>query len=145
MNATDKDIWDCSYVEEYFGLHSNTHTWQYIIEQEYLELKPHMGHTLPTIALAIIKPDEHSKPQQAKCCICILGNMDPNSWSKNDCYAPVMTEMEMCLLDAAAVQLKNTGKGGDFKQASFQSFLPLGRITFYACQKIVSLHLQIHI
>eukprot|EP00957_Ditylum_brightwellii_P011396 861664-Ditylum_brightwellii.AAC.1 len=63
MNATDKDIWDCSYVEEYFGLHSDAHTWQYITEQEYLDLKPHMGHALPTIALATIKPDEYGKLQ----------------------------------------------------------------------------------
>eukprot|EP00957_Ditylum_brightwellii_P162535 12376966-Ditylum_brightwellii.AAC.1 len=74
-----------------------------------------MGHVLPTIALATIKSDEYGKSQQVKHCICVLGNMDPNNWSKHDCFAPVMTQVEMHLLVAAAVQLKRTVKGGDFQ------------------------------
>ncbi len=32
MSPKDKDIWDRSYMEEYFGLHNTTHTWDYISE-----------------------------------------------------------------------------------------------------------------
>eukprot|EP00957_Ditylum_brightwellii_P066381 5039262-Ditylum_brightwellii.AAC.1 len=67
MDANDKDIWDKSYTEEYFGLHNDTHTWKYITKTEYQQLKKHMGHVLPTIALTTIKPDKYGRPQQAKC------------------------------------------------------------------------------
>eukprot|EP00957_Ditylum_brightwellii_P153140 11656639-Ditylum_brightwellii.AAC.1 len=30
MGAKDKDIWDHSYANEYFGLHESTRTWKYI-------------------------------------------------------------------------------------------------------------------
>eukprot|EP00957_Ditylum_brightwellii_P069027 5239900-Ditylum_brightwellii.AAC.1 len=76
------------------------------------------------MAIATIKPDEYGKPQQAKYRIVVLGNMDPNNWTKNDCFAPVMSQLEFRLLIATAVQMKRTIKGGDFKQAFCQSFLP---------------------
>eukprot|EP00957_Ditylum_brightwellii_P155110 11807574-Ditylum_brightwellii.AAC.1 len=80
MTSTDKDIWDKAYAEEYFGLHNNTHTWQYITEEEYQLLKPNLGHALPMIALETIKHDEYGHPQRAKYRICVLENMDPNPW-----------------------------------------------------------------
>eukprot|EP00957_Ditylum_brightwellii_P159468 12138656-Ditylum_brightwellii.AAC.1 len=52
--------------------------------------------------------------------------MDQNNWSKNECFAPVMTQMEFRLLVSAAVQMGRTVKGGDFKQAFCQSYLPPG-------------------
>eukprot|EP00957_Ditylum_brightwellii_P125124 9538337-Ditylum_brightwellii.AAC.1 len=87
MTSADKDIWDAAYAEEYFSLHNETHTWQYITEEEYQLLKPKLRHALPTIAPATIK--------RAKYHICVLGNMDPNPWSKTECFAPVMTQLEL--------------------------------------------------
>eukprot|EP00957_Ditylum_brightwellii_P028954 2187218-Ditylum_brightwellii.AAC.1 len=130
MNATDKDIWDQSYAEEYSGLHHDTHTWEYIMEEECSNLWPQFGHALPTIDLATIKPDEFECPQCAKYCICVLGNMDPNDWSKTECFAPVMTQIELRLLVAAAVQMGRSVKGGDFKQAFCQSYLPPLKATY---------------
>eukprot|EP00957_Ditylum_brightwellii_P089718 6833251-Ditylum_brightwellii.AAC.1 len=126
MNKIDKEIWDRAYKEEYFGLHDDTNTWEYITETEYQQLKPTVGHALPTMAIATIKPDKYGRPQCAKYRIVVLGNMDPNNWSKNDCFAPVMSQLEFCLLIATAVQMRRKIKVGDFKQAFCQSFLPPG-------------------
>eukprot|EP00957_Ditylum_brightwellii_P007505 567798-Ditylum_brightwellii.AAC.1 len=52
MQESDKEIWDMSYAEEYFGLHTDTKTWEYISEEEYELFKPVIGQALPTFALA---------------------------------------------------------------------------------------------
>eukprot|EP00957_Ditylum_brightwellii_P115686 8823999-Ditylum_brightwellii.AAC.2 len=76
-----------------------------------------VGHTIPSFALATIKYDEHGRPQRAKYSICVLDNLNPHDWTKQQCYAPVMSHLEFCLLCALAVHHKSTLKGGDFKQA----------------------------
>eukprot|EP00957_Ditylum_brightwellii_P083221 6327175-Ditylum_brightwellii.AAC.1 len=111
MDTNDKDAWDWSYAEECFGLHNGTHTWKYITETEYQQFNQHMGHAFPTIALATIKPDEYGRLQQAKYYICVLGNLDPNDWSKTKCFAPVMSQLKMQLLVASAVHMECTVKG----------------------------------
>ena len=87
----DKDIWDKSYMEEYLGLHQTTHTWDYITEKEYKNMAHLLGKPLPTMAISKIKTDENGKPVRAKYRIIALGSLDPHSWTKADCFAPVMS------------------------------------------------------
>eukprot|EP00957_Ditylum_brightwellii_P183053 13943497-Ditylum_brightwellii.AAC.1 len=55
----DQHIWDSAYAEEYFGLQSDTKTWEYITEGDYQCLLPVIGCALPSFVLATIKYDEH--------------------------------------------------------------------------------------
>ncbi len=124
LSANDKDIWDRSYMEEYLGLHNTTHTWDYITEEEYQNLAHVLGKPLPTMAISKIKTDENGKPLRAKYRIVALGNLDPHSWTKADCFAPVMSSLELRFLFGLCTQMKRIPKGGDFIQAFCQSFLP---------------------
>ena len=106
MTHADQALWDEAYAEEYYGLHEDTKTWEYISEQEYRILRPTIGHALPTFAIATLKTDEDGNPSRVKYRIVVMGNLDPHSWSKNECFAPVMSQMEFRLLVAVATQLK---------------------------------------
>ena len=44
------------------------------------------------------KYDETGQPKRAKYRIVALGNMDPYAWEKSDCYAPVISQLELRLL-----------------------------------------------
>ena len=61
---------------------------------------------------------------RAKYRIVVLGNLDPHDWSKSECFAPVMSQMELNLMMSLACQLKTEPKQGDFIQAFCQSTLP---------------------
>jgi hypothetical protein len=95
LSPKDKQIWDESYREEYFGLHEDTQTWQYITEEEYQNLKSILGRPLPTMAISKIKRDSHGNPVHAKYRIVVLGNLDPHQWSKADCFVPVLSALEL--------------------------------------------------
>ena len=120
----DKEIWDQSYFEEYMGLHEETQTWEYISEDEYKALRPVVGNALPTMAISKVKTDENGKPNRAKYRIVVLGNLDPHNWSSSDCFAPVISPIELKLLVAIATQFKRIPKTGDVSQAFVQSVLP---------------------
>ena len=83
-----------------------------------------LGTTLPTMAISKIKYDEFGKPNRAKYRIVVFGNLDPHSWTKTDCFAPVLSALETRLLIALAVNNKRIPKSGDFIQTFCQSFLP---------------------
>ena len=104
------------YEEEYCGLHNNTKICTYILEEEYQQLNPAVGNSLPKISLATIKTDANSKPQRAKYRICVLGNLDPTNWSRNEVFAPVLSQIRIRLLITIAVQKIYKLKEGDFKQ-----------------------------
>ena len=106
------------------GLHEVTETWEYITENEYKALRPIVGNALPTMAISKVKTDEDGKPERAKYCIVVLGNLDPHNWSNSDCFAPVISPLELRLLVAIATQMKVVPKTGDVSQAFVQSFLP---------------------
>ena len=55
LSINDKLIWDQAYIEEYYGLHTQSKTWEYISEAEYKTLRPTIGNALPTYAISIIK------------------------------------------------------------------------------------------
>ena len=124
LPPSDKEIWDKSYFEEYMGLHEDTQTWDYITEEEYQSLRPVVGNALPTMAISKIKTDENGLPERAKYRIVVLGNLDPHNWSNSDCFAPVLSPLELRLLVAIATQMKRIPKSGDVSQAFVQSFLP---------------------
>ena len=121
MCATDKILWDRAYLHEYLGLHEDAQAWDYITEDEYKTLRPVAGNALPSMAIATIKKDENGTPKRAKYRIVALGNLDPHLWSKNDCFAPVMSHLQLRILLASAVQLQRHPKAGDFIQAFCQS------------------------
>ena len=77
------------------------------------------------MAVSTIKYDKDGRPKRAKYRIVALGNLDPNNWTKSDCYAPVMSLVELRFLTALAVKNKRTLKNGDVKQAFVQARLPL--------------------
>eukprot|EP00957_Ditylum_brightwellii_P073109 5556669-Ditylum_brightwellii.AAC.1 len=65
LPSHDSDIWDGAYIDEYFGLHTDTKTWQYILEADCKHFQPIVGWALLSFALATIKYDEHGCPHCA--------------------------------------------------------------------------------
>ena len=125
LSENEKEIWDRSYLEEYLGLHEKTQTWEYITDEEqYQMLCPIIGNALLSMAISKIKIDENRNPNRAKYRIVVLGNLDPIDWSTSDCFAPVVSPLELRLLVAIATQMKRTCKTGDVAQAFCQSVLP---------------------
>ena len=123
LNKQDKTIWDAAYAEEYYGL-QNLPAWITIPESEYCKMKHIYKTPLPTMAISTIKYNETGEPKRAKYRIVVLGNLDPNTWTKESCYAPVMSLMELRLLTAIAVSKNCALKNGDVKQAFCQAVLP---------------------
>jgi hypothetical protein len=66
----------------------------------------------------------HNRPKRAKYRLVVLGNHDYHSWTKAEIAAPVMSQMELCLLTSLAVYHKRVLKNCDIKQAFIQSSLP---------------------
>jgi hypothetical protein len=122
LSSTDKQIWDEAYSEEFDGL-SNLPTWEVLSETEFKQLSNGVK-ALPSMAIATIKYDALNKPKRAKYRIVVLGNHDYHTWSKEATAAPVMSQMELCLLTALAISHKRVLKNCDIKQAFVQSSLP---------------------
>jgi hypothetical protein len=93
------------------------------------------------MAIATIKFDEHNCPKRAKYRLVVLGNLDYHTWSKQDTAAPVLSQLELCLLKSLAIYNKKVLNKCDIKQAFLQSSLPallfllhiiLATISFYS-------------
>ena len=123
LDKVDKEQWKKAYDEEYYGL-EELPAWTHITESQYQQLRPTVGNALPTMAISTIKYDENGQPKRCKWRIVALGNLDPYAWTSNDCYAPVMSMVELRLLTSLAVHHKRTLKNGDIKQAFVQAVLP---------------------
>ena len=76
------------------------------------------------MAISTIKYDENGAPSRAKYRIVALGNMDPHTWTKSQCYAPVLSLGEMIFLVSLAVKQGITLKSGDVIQSFCQKSLP---------------------
>ena len=76
------------------------------------------------MAISTLKYDGDGKPTRCKYRIVVLGNLDTHNWSKQDCFAPVLSQLEHRSLLSLATRLKCTPKSGDVSQAFCQSFLP---------------------
>ena len=125
LNQNDRDIWDAAYAAEYKGL-ENIETWELITDEQYKSMKHLYKGLLPTMAITTIKKDGMGNPLHAKYRIVALGNLDPHSWSKQDCFSPVMSQLELRLLISIAAKKKCIPKSGDICQAFCQSRLPEG-------------------
>jgi hypothetical protein len=131
LNPEDEKIWNDAYRSEYEGLQS-IDTWEVISESEFQSMKHLSKGLLPTMAIATIKYDGDGKPDRAKYRIVALGNLDPNQWSKSDCFAPVLSQLELRFLIALAARQKCIPKTGDVNQAFCQSCLPPDE--YYVCK-----------
>ena len=125
LHPEDKATWDEAYRQEYQGL-VDIDTWEIISEEKYNNMKHILGNLLPTMAISTIKYDDNGNPVRAKYRIVALGNLDPHNWSKTDCFAPVLSQMELRFLTALAARKKCIPKSGDITQAFCQSYLPQG-------------------
>jgi hypothetical protein len=123
LHPDDKLTWDAAYLSEYNGL-TNINTWDTISESDYQSMKHLYKGILPTMAISTIKYDGDGRPSRAKYRIVALGNLDPHSWTKQDCFAPVLSQLELRFLTALAVKNKCIPKTGDVTQAFCQSCLP---------------------
>ena len=112
LKPNDKILWDASYAEEYYGL-QDLGTWELISEEEYLRLRPIVGNALPSMAISILKKDENGKPLGCKYRLVVLGYLDPNQWSKSDCFAPVLSHLELRILLSLAASKNCTPKQAD--------------------------------
>ena len=83
-----------------------------------------MGNAIPTMAISTIKLDEHGNPKRCKYHIVVLGNLDLHSWNTTDCFAPILSQLEFCLLLTIAVHNRVIPKQGDAHQAFIPSTLP---------------------
>ena len=120
----DKLLWDEAYKEEYEGL-QRLGTWKAVTEDEYQQLKTVIKTKfLPTMAISTIKYDGEGNPNRCKYRIVALGNLDPHNWSKQDCFAPVLSQLEHRTLLSLATRLKCIPKTGDVSQAFCQGVLP---------------------
>ena len=125
LTENDRSLWDAAYAEDFYGL-QDLGTWQIITEEEYQRLRPLVGKALLSMAISTIKHDGDGNPDRCKYRIVVLGNLDPNNWSKSDCFTPALSQMELRLLlaIAAAAAKKCIPKSGDVSQAFVQSSLP---------------------
>jgi hypothetical protein len=123
LHPDDKDTWDAAYLSEYNGL-VNIDTWETISDNEYQSMKHLYAGIMPTMAISTIKYGSDGRPSRAKYRIVALGNLDPHAWTKQDCFAPVLSQLELCFLTALAVCKKCIPKTGDVTQAFCQSCLP---------------------
>jgi hypothetical protein len=87
-----------------------------------------LGSLLPTMTKSVIKYNRDGNPVHANYRIVALGNLDPHNWTKNDCFAPVLSQMELQFLTALVAKNKCIPKTGDITQA----YLPKGEE--YVCQ-----------
>ena len=107
------------------GLHEQQQAWSYITEDEYKTLcKSFTPSILPTMAISTIKYDENGNPKRAKYRIVALGNLDPYEWTKDQCFAPVLSHLELRLFLSLAIKYKQIAKNCDIKQAFCQTVLP---------------------
>ena len=123
LNENDRKIWDAACAEEYFGL-VNLPCWATITEAVFQKNKKLYKSILPSMATSLIKYDEFGKPKRAKYRIVALGNLESHKWTKEECYAPVMSLLELRLMVAMAIKHKTILKSGDVKQAFVQAVLP---------------------
>ena len=123
LDPNDKEIWDASYREEYEGLQV-LDTWTLLSEQEYSTLKHIYGTPLPSMAIDCIKYDADGTPKRAKYRIVALGNLDSHEWTKDECFAPVLSQLKLRILVSLAIHNRRRLKNCDIKQAFCQSCLP---------------------
>jgi hypothetical protein len=80
--------------------------------------------------LAIYK-DEHGNPVHDKRHIMVLGNKDPNQWTRGDCLAPMTTQSAVRLVASLTIEHNKFAQQGDCKNAFCNPFLPDDEVVIY--------------
>ena len=75
------------------------------------------------ISFATIKTKADGKPQRPKYRIYVLGDFDPNNWSRNKVFDPFFSYLELRPIITIAVQKRYKVKKGYFKQSFCKSYL----------------------
>jgi hypothetical protein len=128
LSPSDQAVWLEAYDEEFDGLNSLP-TWDVITEDQFKKLSKGIK-ALPSMAIATIKYDDFNRPKRAKYRIVVLGNLDYHNWSRDATAAPVMSQLELCILTSLAIHNKRVLKNWDIKQAFVQSSLPEEELYF---------------
>lgn len=99
-------------------------TFNIISEEEYQRLKRIHGIcAIPSMCTFVVK-HTNGVPTRAKSRIVILSNLEHHSWTKADCFSPVISIPMIRFLTAPAVQYGRTLKQADCKFAFIQASLP---------------------
>ena len=72
--------------------------------QEYIKIHGDKAKTIPSMNLFTAKEDKEGNPIGAKARIVILGNLGQRIWSREDCYAPVLSSIGSRLLVSMAFE-----------------------------------------
>jgi hypothetical protein len=101
--SPDRPVWLDSYKEEYDGLLSNS-IFDSISEDEFKALQKQSAiRAIPSMCIFTVK-QTNGVPTRAKSRIVVLGNLEQKTWSKSDCFSPMVSIPMICLLTALAVQ-----------------------------------------
>jgi hypothetical protein len=101
-NYPYRSIWFDSYKEEYDGLVTND-TFDIISEEEYHHLRQIHGiQAIPTMCTFVVK-HTNGVPTRAKSRIIVLGNLEQRTWTKADCFSPMIAIPMIHFLTALAV------------------------------------------
>ncbi len=119
---TDKPTWLDSYKQEFFDI-QNMDVYNEISPEEYCRIQHRCGKPIPTMCVLTIKY-ENGYPDCAKCRIVVLGNQQDQTYSKNEKYAPVITQNQFRYLLSLAIKNKRFLCQGDVKNAFCDGHLP---------------------
>jgi hypothetical protein len=108
----ERSIWLASYKEEYDRL-----TFDIISEEEYQRLKYLHGVRAILSMCTFVVKHNNGIPTRAKSRIVVLGNLEQRSWTKADCFSPVISIPMICFLTTLAVHNGRTLKQADCKFA----------------------------
>lgn len=101
FSPEDRRIWLEAYTEELNAL-TALDTFDVVTFEDYKYLSIKYGPAIPSNAISTIKLNEANLPVRAKYRIVALGNHEYWNWSKADCYAPVCSLNDVCLITALA-------------------------------------------
>jgi len=123
LHNSNPDSWFESYKEEHDGLVANE-TFDIISEEEYHRLcRLHGVRAIPSMCTFVVKHN-NGIPTRAKSHIVVLRNLEQCTWTKADCFSPVISIPMICFLTALAVHKGRTLKQADCKFAFIQASLP---------------------
>jgi len=75
-----------------------------------------------------VKPNKKGNLHHAKSCVVILGNLEQQTWTKEDKYAPILSQVGNRLLISEVISRGQIVKQGDCKNVFCQPELPENEI-----------------
>jgi hypothetical protein len=73
----------------------------------------------------------------------VLGNLDCHNWSKANTAAPVLSQLELCILTSLAIHHKRIIKNCNVKQAFFNHLFLMMKFTLLDLQLAVLVRIQV--